>query len=377
MTKQEKKNSGLKDGLRLRAGIFHFRFQFHGHLKTGSTGCRDLRSAQAYLLKYRSTLALDAVDLRSSPRATFQEAFNLYMKIQTPRLAPKTIYLLNSNMEHHWAHFRDAPLKDMQSHLDNLFPILKEKMRPGSQRLVFARLRGVLELARKRGLHNTPLEYPVIYVTRDPKQVLNDEEIKIFFTYVDRFGNLQQQIMIRSLLFLCLRVSECQRLHWDDYDEEAMTYRIDERQKNGKISYLPVIPEMAEWFAKQQRRKGELMCPGKWGPHTPRFTDIVIKKASTAMGLKVPMTHHRFRSSAATTLLRKGVPLAVVARILRHSDVGSVCMKHYWEEGLQDLRAGMVLLAPEHSRELHGQEPECASRSPKSCDLKNRDWPMK
>jgi len=358
MAKQEKKNTGLKDGLRLRAGIFHFRFQFHGRLKTGSTGCRDLRSAQAYLLKYRSTLALEAVDLRSTPRATFQEAFNLYIKIQTPRLVPKTIYLLNSNMEHHWSHFRDAPLKDMQTHLDELFPSLKQKMRPGSQRLVFARLRGVLELARKRGLHNTPLEYPVIDVARDPKQVLNDEELKVFFTHVDQFGNLQQQIMIRSLLFLCLRVSECQRLNWDDYDEETMTYRIDERQKNGKISYLPVIPEMAEWFAKQRRRNGELMCPGKWGPHTPRFTDIVIKKASNAMGLKVPMTHHRFRSSAATALLRKGVPLAVVARILRHSDAGSICMKHYWEAGLQDLRAGMMLLSPEHSRDTQDQAPD-------------------
>jgi len=359
MAKQKKKNSGLKDGLRLRAGIFHFRFQFHGKLKTGSTGCRDLRSAQAYLLKYRSTLALDDVDLRNTPRATFQDAFDLYLKIKAPHLVAKTLYNVKKNMEHHWSGFRDAPLKSMQTHLDALYPVLKNKVNPGSQRLIFARLRGVLELARKRGLHNTPLEYPVIDVVRDPKQVLNDEELKIFFTHVDRFGNLQQQIMIRSLLFLCLRVSECQRLNWDDYDEEAMTYRIDERQKNGKISYLPVIPEMAEWFAKQRRRNGELMCPAKWGPHTPRFTDIVIKKASKAMGLKVPMTHHRFRSCAATALLRKGVPLAVVARILRHSDAGNICMKHYWEESVQDLRAGMMLLSSDKSQDLNSKASEC------------------
>ena len=299
MPKQEKKNSGLKDGLRLRAGIFHFRFQFHGRLKTGSTGCRDLRSAQAFLLRYRSSLALDHLDLRVAPSATFQEAFDLYLKIKTPHLVSKTLYNLKKNMEHHWSGFRDAQLKDMQTHLDALFPVLKEKLSPGSQRLVFARLRGVLELARRRGLHNTPLEYPIIDVTRDRKQVLDDEEIDLFFAHVDHLGNLHQQILIRCLFYLGLRISECLRIHWDDFDDQAMTFRVDERQKSGKISYIPVVKEMAEWFAKQPRRSGQLMCPGKWGPHTPRFTDIVIKKASKAMGLRVPMTHHRLRASLA------------------------------------------------------------------------------
>jgi len=129
--------------------------------------------------------------------------------------------------------------------------------------------------------------------------VLDDEEINLFFAHVDRLGNLHQQILIRCLFYLGLRISECLRIHWDDFDEQAMTFRVDERQKSGKISYIPVVKEMAEWFAKQPRKSGQLMCPGKWGPHTPRFTDIVIKKASKAMGLRVPMTHHRLRASLA------------------------------------------------------------------------------
>ena len=345
MAKREKKNSGLRDGLRLRAGIFHFRFQFHGRLKTGSTGCRDLKSAQAFLLRYRSSLALDNLDLRATPSSTFQEAVDLYLKIKAPHLEAKTIYNVKKNMEHHWSGFRDAPLKDMQAHLDALFPVLKEKLSPGSQRLVFARMRGVLELARRRGLHNTPLEYPTIQVVRDRKKVLNDEEIDLFFGHVDRLGNLHQQILIRCLFYLGLRISECLRIRWDDFDEQAMTFRVDQRQKSGKISYLPVVPEMAEWFAKLPRKDGELICPGKWGQHTPRYTNYVIKKVSLAMGFKVPMTHHRLRASLATSLLRKGVSLAVVARILRHSDAGTVCMNYYWEEDVQDLRKGMMLLS--------------------------------
>jgi len=346
MTNQGKKKSGLKDGLRLRgSGIYHFRFMHRGSLRTGSTGCRDLRSAQAFLLRYRSSLALDHFDLRIAPSSTFQEAFDLYLKVKTPHLAAKTLYNLKKNMEHHWSGFKDALLKDMQSHLDALFPVLKGKLSPGSQRLVFARLRGVLELARRRGLHNTPLEYPAIDIARDRKLVLDDDEIDVFFAHVDRLGNLHQQVLIRCLFYLGLRISECLRIGWDDYDEQAMTFRVDERQKSGKISYIPVVPEMAEWLAKLPRRKGELICPGKWGQHTPRYTDYIIKKASAAMGLQVPMTHHRLRASLATSLLRKGVSLAVVARILRHADAGSVCMNHYWEEGVQDLREGLLLLS--------------------------------
>ncbi|GLH65733.1 tyrosine-type recombinase/integrase [Geothrix edaphica] len=341
---QAKKDSGLKDGLRLRRGIYHFRFMYHGKLKTGSTGCRDLRSAKAYLLKLRSALALESIDVRTISKATFQEAFDLYLKVQAPRLAARTVRLFRSNHQHHWSHFQDAPLKDMQMHLDELFPRLAAKMKPGSQRLVFARLRSVLELARKRGLHNTPLEYPTIDVPRDPKQVLSEEQVEVFFIHVDRIGSLHARIMIRSLFYLGLRVSEAQRLHWDDYDEDEMTYRIDERQKNGKILYLPVLPEMAEWFAKQPRKKGELMCPGRWGCHNTRYTDLVVKAASKSMGLEVPMTHHRLRASLSTSLLRRGVPLAVVQRILRHADPATTT-KYYWEEGLQDMREGLMVLS--------------------------------
>lgn len=346
MATKEKRNSGLKDGLKLKNGIYHYRFMHRGELHQGSCRCTDLKTAQKYITKVRSELILNDVDVRVDKQPTFADAFDYYIKSRSRILTEKSILSAKSNMEHHWSPFAKVPIRNIQPHIDDLHVRLIEKgLAPATIRCILVRLGSVLERSKKGGLHNCPYTIPKVQVVRDPKTALSEEEIETFFGFVDAIATPEQKVMARTLYYLGLRISDCLRASWDDLCEEDMTYRIDERQKNGEILYLPVLPEMARWFATLTRRPGELIFPGKGkeGRHDPGYTARLLERASDRMGLKKKITHHRLRASLCTNLLRRGVALPVVMQILRHKD-SEVTLGHYWEGRMKDMRDGISAL---------------------------------
>ena len=346
MAKKEKRNTGLKDGLKLRNGIYHFRFQWDGVLHTGSCRTTELRVAQQYLLKLKSELLLNGVDIRANRQLSFQDAFDLYLKVKGPKLTKKTIGDIKSNFKLHWSSFAKTPIKDMQDKIDELYNTLAnvKGIAPGTQVNQFKRIRGIIELARKRGLHNVFFEFPNIVVAHDPKQTPDEEEIQNFFVHVDKLGSIKQQILIKSLYYMGLRISEALRLSWDNYNEVDKTYRIDEKQKNRQVIYQPLPEEMIKCISLLERKPGELICPNNSGTeHSFMYTDFLMKKISKLMGLKSPITHHKLRSSFCTILLRKGVSLAVVSKLARHAS-SSTTLKHYVKFNMADMRQGLMAI---------------------------------
>jgi len=297
-------------------------------------------------MKLRSELTLNDVDVRADHQPTLQDAFDFYIRSRSPILSKKGILSAKSNMKHHWQPFAKVQIRNIQPHIDDLqVRMMQEGLAPATIRCVLVRLGAVLARAKKGGLHNCPYEIPRVKVARDPKTTLGEEDIETFFQYVDEIATPAQKVMARALYYLGLRISELLRASFDDYDENDQTFRIDERQKNGEIHYLPVLPEMARWLATLTRRPGELMFPGKGkeGKHDPGYTSRLLERASDRMGLTKKITHHRLRASLCTNLLRRSVPLPVVMQILRHKD-SKVTLANYWEGRMDDMREGMKVL---------------------------------
>jgi len=308
---RERGNTGLRSGLRLRKGIYNYRFKFKGEVMSGSTDCRDRKSAELWLLKYRSKLGLENIDLKQTQVPSFGECWDLWKKARAPRLAETSLKMYRSHWRRVWSPWKDTRLVDLQSNIDALYIAYKDGHADASQREMFSKLKSILNFAKERCIHNLPFDFPEVKVGHAPKVVLVEDEITTLFGHLDRIANLQQQVLIRSCFHLGLRVREAYNLRWSGYDVARKTYTFI--GKGNQEATLPVIDEMAEWFARLPRL-GDLMCSRPGRPDLPRatkYTDGVLKQAAAMMGL-TSFSHHRLRASLATHLLNKGVPPAQV-----------------------------------------------------------------
>lgn len=336
---REKGNTGLRGGLRLRNGIYNFRFKFKGEVISGSTDCRDRKSAERWLLQFRSKLALENINLKETKIPTFGDCYDLWTKGRAPRLAETSLKMYRSHWRRIWSPWANIKLTDLQPHIDALYISHKIGHSDASQREMFSKLKSILNFAKERCIHNLPFDFPKIKVSHAPKVVLVDDEITTLFGHLDKIANLQQQVLIRSMFHLGLRVSEAYNLRWSGYDEARRTYTFI--GKGGKESTLPVIDEMAEWFARLPKIS-DLMCPRTDRPDLPRatkYTDEVLKQAAAMMGL-IGFSHHRLRASLATHLLNKGIPPTQVQAILRHESIHTT-VAHYYQQDLKTLRSAM------------------------------------
>ena len=287
----------LKNGLIRKNGIWHYRFMFQGKLINGSTGCQDRESARLYLLRLRSAMELEGIDVRRRNKVTFGECYDLWMKAKGPRVAPTTIKMFMSHWRCTWHEWKDITLDQLQPKIDELYSSYKLNHSLASQRGMFVKIKCILNFARERCLHNLPFDLHHISVPKKPKVVMHEDEIETFFHHLDQIANLHQQVMVRSMYWLGLRRFEAYELQWEFYDERSKTYTVE--GKGGKVETLPVVEEMAEWFAKLPRL-GRYMCPrdGHDSIHGEKYTDHVVKQAAAAMGFK-NWNHHRLRGSLA------------------------------------------------------------------------------
>ncbi len=275
--------------------------------------------------------------------ATFKNAFDLWVKVKGPRMSPKTLQMMESHWRRTWLNWGNIPLDQLQPILDSHYNECRIRFAASTLAVQFTRLGTILRFAHDRGLHAVRFDLPKTKAPRRPRLVLTEEQVEEFFRHLDTFANLHQSVMIRATYFMAMREQEAFRLKWSSYQEKARTYTIDQ-QKSGEISVLPVVDEMARWFAMLPRQ-GIYMCPrvDSDHPHGSKYTTKPLKQAAAAMGLPRDFCHHNLRSSLATALARKGVQLVAIQKLLRHSspEVTAAC---YVETGIQDMRNALAVL---------------------------------
>jgi integrase len=317
---------------------------FQNKLITGSTGCNDRESGRLYLLRVRSSMELEGIDVRRRKKVTFGECYDLWMRAKGPRVAPTTVKMFMSHWRCIWFHWKQVPLDELQTRIDELYSSYKRDHAIASQRGMFVKIGSILKFARERCLHNIPFDLPQITVPKKPKAIMHEDEIEVFFGHLDKIANLHQQVMVRAMYQLGLRRFEAYELRWDRYDERAKTYTVE--GKGGKVETLPVVEEMDEWFSKLPRL-GRYMCPrnNHDSIHGEKYTDHVVKQAAAAMGF-TDWNHHRLRASLATNLLNKGVPLVQVSAIMRHSSPSTTAL-FYYEQDIKNMRVAMEKPRPE------------------------------
>lgn len=275
-------------------------------------------------------------------------------------------------------HVKPAPIARVPalqveaSHFEALF---SELARPGDERRplsaasvnhVRAKLRTVFERARREGLFSAPnplLDTRKLKVKRRAYETLRLEEVPRVLAMVAP----QWRSFVATSVFMALRKGELGGMHKRDVDLPARVLRVGrswERQttKGGETVELPIPDPLVPYLEAALKTPGPFLFPNPRGGMVPRESDphlrlrTALKRAGIVDGYRVwcnrcppeaakvvleepgrsrcvvhrrqmwvsPIPRavrlHDMRHTTATILLRAGVPLHHVQRILRHAD---------------------------------------------------------
>jgi len=117
------------------------------------------------------------------------------------------------------------------------------------------------------------------------------------------------------MAFEGLRYEEASSLTWEAISDEKITLI----GKMNKLASIPVSKKIRKFL--KQRETGKIFT-GKIHPHNDKnLAELRRAVASTGLVFNGEITHHRFRHSFASNLIRAGVNIKAVQQLMRHESV--------------------------------------------------------
>lgn len=142
---------------------------------------------------------------------------------------------------------------------------------------------------------------------------------------------------LRFILRTGLRLSELLSLKYLDLNLKNSTYNVI--SKGGNLDILP-LPEDMLWEVAKRKQQNRLFKV------SPEALNRTLKRGSSKLNISPHLTVHTLRHIFCTSLLKRGVSLQIVSRLMRHSNVGITdkIYSHYLVEDLSIALNSLSLL---------------------------------
>jgi len=140
-----------------------------------------------------------------------------------------------------------------------------------------------------------------------------------------------QRIALRFVLRTGLRASELLKLKREDINPEEGVFTV--QSKGGNIDVLPLPQDMVGEL--KNLKKGDSLFN-----IASETLNVALKRGSKELGVKPYLTLHTLRHIFCTTLLKSGVSLQVVSRLMRHSSV-KITDSVYSHYNINDLKLAL------------------------------------
>ncbi|MEK4244457.1 tyrosine-type recombinase/integrase [Psychrobacillus sp. FSL K6-2684] len=181
-------------------------------------------------------------------------------------------------------------------------------------------------------------------------EALSEEEIEKVLFYVNDPSkvNLRNRLIVYLLLYTAVRVSELVHIKLKDID--AINRTLTVRGKGGKVREIGIrrdVMELIQAYLVGERKESrfsdsEYLLLSQRGRKMHR--DAVrdwLANISKEVGIK--LHPHLFRRTCATLLLRRGVPIVTVSKILGHHSV-DMTSQMYIQTSRKDKQDALDLL---------------------------------
>ena len=158
-----------------------------------------------------------------------------------------------------------------------------------------------------------------ISVTTTPKKlplVPTEEEIKKYYEAVWQEKNTQHMVMIKTLLYTGIRVSELIRVKISDIDLERCQIRIN-KGKGGKDRIVPFPISFREilsmYITQIQEKKTVYFFESSWKKaYSDRGIRKILMKYTQAAGIESSVSPHKLRHFLLTWLKKQGIDDALI-----------------------------------------------------------------
>lgn len=169
---------------------------------------------------------------------------------------------------------------------------------------------------------------PIASGSEQVVEALTDEEVDRILAYVEDVEkvSLRNQLIVHLLLYTAVRVSELVAIKITDIDFVQHTLLV--RGKGGKVREIGIrkdLMDMIKVYLNRERQASKfhespylLVSQRSQKMHRDAVRDLLVH-LSKDVDLK--LHPHLFRRTCATLLLRRGVPIVTVSKILGHHSV--------------------------------------------------------
>jgi site-specific recombinase XerD len=152
--------------------------------------------------------------------------------------------------------------------------------------------------------------------------------------------------LVNTLYYTGLRISECTKLSIESVDtNNSIIYvRNGKGNKNRNIPISDKLKVILEAYISSTRVKEDSnkFFSTKSGGISPSYVNKSLRDATKTAGINKHVTAHVLRHSFASNLLRNGVDIVKIQRLLGHANLKTTCI--YIHTSIEDLRGAVNVL---------------------------------
>ena len=333
-----------------KSGIFFAVYSVKGKRIWKSTGSCDHHRAVQFLNRNPAPEKVCTVLTLSKAIAEFLENSHISQ-------SPKTYRLYELTLRQYLNHTGDIDIEEISPRQIESFKVLRSKQVSASTvNMQLRSLRAFFNRFVKWELlqRNPARQVDLIKVPESLPAYLTPEQL------TQLLEGISDQWLARIVLFgfmTGLRLGEILNLTWDDIDIQNRTALIRSslsyQVKAGKIRTLPLNDEATQVLRSLPSRIG-LVFKGKHGQRAnPNYVSAKFREAIRKSNLDRRLHFHSLRHSFASALVKNGVSLFQVQRLLGHSTPRiTMVYAHLQSSEMHDV---VNLISLKSSKELPGK----------------------
>ena len=258
-------------------------------------------------------------------------------------------YFLDLNFFHKWlqekyncpAYLEEITLDDIEDFLRMLKD--ERNYKPASRRRLSAAIKMFYKFAYKKKLCSEDLASQIESVKVVPKEreYITEEET---IDFIGAVSHKVCKIVIYTMFYAGLRVSECVNLRAEDVDLEKRLIKVIQG-KGAKNRVVPINAKLLKVFEDYNKWRVDsehFFASEKTGKLSKVRIEAIVRDTRKELGLEKQITPHTFRHGFASHLVKNNANIVSISKLMGHSDIKVTSV--YTHAGLEMLEDAVALM---------------------------------
>jgi len=162
-------------------------------------------------------------------------------------------------------------------------------------------------------------------VSHKERTYLTEEEA---LTLIDEIEHKLIQLVVRTLFYTGLRISECLNLTLEDVSSENGVLHV-RHGKGDKERFIPISPKLMPFLVEYKENwrvntdTNRFFATKKTGKLSDQHVNRELRATTNRLGWKKKVTCHILRHSFASQLVKKNVNPVTIQKLLGHADLNT------------------------------------------------------